>query len=107
MYSIALAGPLTIPCVTVVGLMIGGEMNILGFLIKRYFGERSFGALYGLIFAVFATGGALGPQLLAMSRSHLNTYAPGLAAIAVACLLVGLPFFWLGPYQYPSPSKPS
>ena len=99
-YTTSLAGPLALPSVTVVGLMIGAEMNILGFMIKRYFGERAFGRLYGLIFACFSCGGALGAQILAWSRTGLHSYTPGLAIVALLCLVVGTLFLRLGPYRF-------
>lgn len=99
-YTTSLAASLALFCVTAAGLMIGAEMNILGFMIKRYFGERAFGRLYGLIFACFSCGGALGAQILAWSRTGLHSYAPGLAIVAAMCVVVGALFLRLGAYRY-------
>ena len=35
------------------GLGIGGEIDLMSFLITRYFGIRAFGAMHGLMFSVF------------------------------------------------------
>jgi MFS family permease len=99
-YATSAAAVLALPCVTVVGFMIGAEMNVLGYLIKRYFGERAFGKLYGLIFAVFACGAALGPQVLALSRTILHSYSPGLFAVAASCLAAAALFLQLAPYRF-------
>jgi MFS family permease len=99
-YTTSWASALALPCVTVVGFMIGAEMNILGYMIKRYFGERAFGKLYGLIFAVFACGAALGAQILAYSRTDLHSYTPGLLVIATLCLAAAALFMRLVPYRF-------
>ena len=106
-YTSSLAGPLAFLSVTVVGLMIGAEMNILGYMIKRYFGERAFGRLYGLIFALFSSGGALGALILAWSRTGLQSYTPGLITIAVLCLAVSALFLRLGPYRFAMTRSPA
>ncbi len=99
-YATSLAAVFALPCVTVMGFMIGAEMNILGYMIKRYFGERAFGKIYGLIFAVFACGAALGAQILALSRTVLHSYSPGLFAIAGLCLAAAALFLQLAPYRF-------
>ena len=87
-------------CVILIGFMIGAEMNILGFMTKRYFGERAFGKLYGIAFACFSAGGAGGAQLFAFSRSHLGSYAPGLIATAALSLAAAGLFLFLPRYRY-------
>jgi MFS family permease len=99
-YTTSWAAVLAIPCVTAIGFMVGAEMNILGYMIKRYFGERSFGTLYGVIFAIFACGAALGPQILALSRTNLDSYAPGLLAIAALCVAAAMLFLKLTPRTF-------
>jgi len=99
-YATSAAAVLTIPCVTGVGLLIGSEMNILGFVIRRYFAPGAFGKLYGLVFAIFASGGAAGAQILALSQAHLHAYRPGLQIISMLCLCAGVLFLGLGPYRY-------
>lgn len=99
-YTTSWATLSVIPCVTAIGFVVGAEMNILGYMIKRHFGERSFGKLYGVIFAVFACGGALGPQILALSRTHLDSYAPGLLVIAGLSVGAALLFVRLAPGKF-------
>lgn len=99
-YTTSAAAVFALPCVTVVGFMIGAEMNVLGYMIKRYFGERAFGKLYGLIFAVFACGAALGAQILALSLTAIHSYSPGLFAIASSCLAAATLFLQLAPYRF-------
>lgn len=88
----AIFAPVT---VITVGFMIGSEMNILGYVIKRHFGERAFGKLYGIVFACFSLGGGVGAQILAISRSSLNSYTPGLLLMAGLCSIVAIMFLRL------------
>src|SRR2546427_6067 len=39
--------------VTLVGLGLGTEIDLIAFLTSRYFGQRSFGQIYGLCFMLF------------------------------------------------------
>lgn len=46
-----------------VGLAIGTEMDLVGYLVSRYFGMKRFGQIYGYIFAAFGVGASAGPFL--------------------------------------------
>jgi MFS family permease len=82
------------------GLGIGAEVDLMAFFVSRYFGLRSFGAIYGTLFALFSVGNSVGPYLMDLSFGHLGSYVPMMiafvVALAVACGLL-LP---LGPYRY-------
>jgi MFS family permease len=82
------------------GLGIGAEIDLMAFLVGRYFGLRAFGAIYGLMFATFAVGSGLGSFLMGASFDLAGSYRPMLAAfvavLIAACLLIAR----LGPYRY-------
>jgi MFS family permease len=82
------------------GLGIGAEVDLMAFFVSRYFGLRSFGVIYGTLFALFSVGNAVGPYLMDLSFHHVGSYVPMMIAfivsLAVACGLL-LP---LGPYRY-------
>jgi len=87
------------------GLGIGAEIDLMSFLVTRYFGIRAFGALHGLMFSIFVLGNAAGAAALGWSFQLLQSYGPAFlvfeAVLIVACIL----FATLGPYRYPaSPS---
>lgn len=83
------------------GLGIGAEIDLMSFLITRYFGVRAFGALHGLMFSIFVLGNAAGAGALGWSFQLLRSYRPAFtvfeALLVVACGL----FLTLGPYRYP------
>ena len=45
------------------GFGLGSEVDVVGFLVGRYFGLRSFGEIYGYVFAIFTLGTGFGPVL--------------------------------------------
>lgn len=85
-----------------IGLGLGAEVDLIAFLISRYLGMRSFGEIYGYLFAVFMLGSGLGPFLMGLSFSKTGSYETAFIGFAfglcVACVLV----LFLGSYCYPA-----
>jgi MFS family permease len=87
------------------GLAIGAEVDMLGFFTSRYFGRRSFGTLYGLIFAAFTLGIGVGPAILGVGFDTYHTYNQVLGAFIVALIVASALFLTLGTYRYPKGSE--
>lgn len=87
------------------GLAIGAEIDMCGFFVSRYFGRRSFGTLYGLIFALFVIGVGTGPAYLGYGFDHFHSYDPILRGFLVALVVAALLFLPLGRYTYPKGSE--
>jgi len=83
------------------GLALGCEIDMIGFLTSRYFGLRRFGELYGYMFAIFAAGTALGPYLMGVSFDTLHSYNPVLSSFAIALLTASILISRLGAYAFP------
>jgi MFS family permease len=83
------------------GLGLGVEADLVGFMVSRYLGMRAFGTLFGFAFAAFMLGSSLGPIIMGKVFDATGSYAPcqiafmGCAALAAAGLLT------LGRYAYP------
>lgn len=79
-------------CAIAVGLSLGAENDILGYLVGRYFGLRSFGQIYGILFSAYLLGAALGPYLMARVYAGTGSYNValriGAAAITASCGLL-------------------
>lgn len=92
------------------GLGLGAEVDIIGFLVGRYFGLRRYGEIYGYIFAVFAIGSGVGPFLMGVSFDKTGSYQTSLiffsAALLVASVLISLLGNYRYPQQGPAPAKP-
>jgi predicted MFS family arabinose efflux permease len=95
------AGILPALGVILMGLGLGTEIDLIAFLVSRYFGQRSFGRLYGCFFMVFGMGTAMGRYLGGVIYDLAHSYTPGLIGAAVSLVIaVGL-ITRLGPYIYP------
>ena len=87
------------------GAGIGAEIDLMAFFISRYFGLKSYGAIYGVSFAIFNLGTGLGPTLSGRGFDYFHSYVPIFmvyeGALAITCLLL----VGLGPYAYPALRK--
>lgn len=92
------AGTPAILAVVLVGLGIGAEMDFMSYLVSRYFGLRSFGRLYGLIYSSITVGVSIGPIVMGYSQQLSGTYDFGLKVILVASAVAIIPLLFLGKY---------
>jgi predicted MFS family arabinose efflux permease len=83
------------------GLGNGAEVDLLGFFVSRYFGRRSFGAIYGLIFSCFTIGIGIGPGILGRGYDSSHSYDGVLLAFVFVLLAASGLFLALGRYNYP------
>ena len=92
--------PLAVLCAVLAGAITGAEFDVLSYIIPRYFGRRSFGKIYGIMFAVFQLASAIGVFAIGASRGSFGTYAPAMFSLTVVCLVAALLFSRMGPYRY-------
>lgn len=97
-YSTGTGGDIVFLSAALIGLLVGAEFDVLGYLIKRYFGVAAFGKLYGWIFAIFQLGGGLGAAAFALSRSAFGSYQIGLYAAVFILILACAAFARLPKY---------
>lgn len=87
------------------GLAIGAEIDLVGFLVARYYGFRAFGRIYGLLYGCLMIGTAVSPILYATVRQSTGSYTTailGACGILVmsALLLLGLRRYGLETPKY-------
>jgi hypothetical protein len=92
--------PLAFAGAFLVGLGLGAEVDLIAYLISRYFGLRDFGKIYSFAFAAFVLAGALGPLLMGASFDRTGTYRGALTIFLAATLVAAVLMFRLGPYRY-------
>src|SRR5208282_332905 len=93
--------PATAPfAAALIGLIIGAEFDVLSYIIPRYFGHRSFGKIYGAIYAVFQLGAGLGIAAIGFSRDQLGSFRPSMWILGALTVLAGLLFSRIGEYKY-------
>ncbi|MEM1380663.1 MAG: MFS transporter [Pseudomonadota bacterium] len=100
--------------ILMIGFGAGVEYDFMAYIISKYFGMKSFSAIYGAIYGFFALGAGLGPTILtdiADGRGvhffGINTglfpgqdWAFALTTAAVILVISTLPLLALGKYRY-------
>jgi MFS family permease len=95
----ALSG-LVLLAVFLIGLGMGSEVDIIAYLVSRYFGLRAFGEVYGYAFAFYVLAGALGPWLMGLGFDRSSSYGSVLVGFLLATLLAVVLMTRLGPYRF-------
>lgn len=83
------------------GIALGAELDLMGFLVARYFGLAQFGKIYGWLYGAFVFASGLGPLWVGAVRDATGTYTPALLVSAVG-LMASCAVFLLLP-RYPQP----
>jgi MFS family permease len=94
--------PLLFTGTLLMGLGLGGEVAQNAYLISRYFGLRSFGALYGLTFAASNVGIAIGTFSMGRVHDIAHSYGPMRVVFGICMAISVLCIFALGPYVHAS-----
>lgn len=91
--------------VLVYGAFTGAGLSVTAFLVSRYVGLRSFGAVYGLLGSMLMFGSALGPPMAGAVYDHFHSYHPLLWTVIPVCLIDAVLLLFLG--RYPDFDKPA
>lgn len=87
------------------GVNIGVELDLIGFYIGRYFGLRSFGAIYGFVFPVLPISVAFGTATMGATFDAAHSYTPMLIAFTAMLAAATVLTLMLGEYVYPARSR--
>ncbi len=85
------------------GMGIGSEIDIMAFLVGRYFGVRTFGEIYGWIMGVFVFASGLGPTIMGVCYDRTHSYNLALEGFAASLAVASILISRLGPYAFPAP----
>jgi MFS family permease len=93
-----------------IGLAAGAEVDLLAYLVSRYFGLREYGAIYAWPYTAFIVGAGLGPMLYGLTYDAAGTYRLALLAGALLAITSSVLMLLLGAYPDfdtgPAPSRP-
>jgi len=81
------------------GFAIGAELDLMGFLVARYFGLRQFGRIYGWLYCVFVFASGLGPLWVGAVRDAAGDYTIALAISAAGLIVACWGFLMLPRYE--------
>lgn len=96
-------GPLTFPAalgsIFLIGFAVGVEYDLMAFFVARYFGMRSYTAIYGILYVFFSIGAGLGPLMFGRSFDATGSYKTILQASFVMLVIGAASFLTLGRYR--------
>ncbi|MGO7367616.1 MFS transporter [Rhizobium ruizarguesonis] len=70
-----------------VGLTLGAELDLIAYLVSRYFPPVLYGRIVGILYSGFLFGVAFSPLVFALFRDVFGTYSP---CLLWACGLLGI-----------------
>jgi predicted MFS family arabinose efflux permease len=88
------SGPVVFLAALLVGLATGSEISEIAYIVSRYFGQKAFGLIYGVMFAGFQIGSAAGAYAMGryfdLTGNYLNAlwFVSFLVAIGIALMLM-------------------
>jgi MFS family permease len=87
-----------IPAAFVIGFSVGAEVDLIGYLVARYFGMHAYGQIYGRQYSTFLIATGLSPVILGAVRDATGSYTGSLFTAAAfitlsAALFTRLPKF--------------
>ena len=96
-------GPLTpataLVSIVLIGFAVGVEYDLMAFFVARYFGMRSYTAIYALLYGCFSFGAGTGPAVFGWSFDKTGSYSAVLMVSFGALVLGALAFLLLGRYR--------
>jgi MFS family permease len=86
------------------GLALGSEIDIIGYLSSRYFGLKNYGTIFGTIAGLYALGVGMGPTLAGIAYDRTRSYDIFVWCVIPAFLIAVALIGTLGRYPEFAPS---
>jgi cyanate permease len=81
-----------------IGLSLGAELDLMAYLVSRYFGLRSFASIYGILLSGIVVGAGAAPVSFALWFDSSGSYTGILSISVILNLIAVLLMAWLKPY---------
>ncbi len=85
--------------IVLIGMAAGIEYDLMAFLVARYFGMKSYGAIYGAQYGFFAFGAGLAPVVFGKVFDNTGSYHSVLVLAALFLILGAVALLGLGRYR--------
>lgn len=79
---------------------MGCELDLIPYMLKGYFGLRSFSTMYGFMYSVYAVAGGIAPLLLGYIYAVTGSYTRVVSIFSLATTAVGFGMLALPAYVY-------
>lgn len=87
--------------ILMIGFGAGVEYDFMAYLVSKYFGMKSYSAIYGALYGFFAAGAGFGPTIMNnFADSHGWDWT--LSKSAILLFVFTVPVLFLGRYRYSS-----
>jgi MFS family permease len=96
--ALGAVGPWAFLAAALVGLATGSEISEIAYIVGRYFGQLSFGQIYGIMFAGFQLGSAIAAPIMGYYHDAFGTYVGALWGVAALVILGAILIALLPPY---------
>jgi len=90
-----------------IGLTTGAEGDLISYMVRSYFGRRSFGTLYGITYSGYGIGSVIGPVVIGACVDRYGNYSQVLLVLPFMLVCAGLLALTLGPYRAPVAALPA
>ncbi|MGA3127292.1 MAG: MFS transporter [Candidatus Korobacteraceae bacterium] len=88
--------------VVLLGMGIGSEVDLVAYLVSRYYGVKSFGLFYGIMMGTAAFANASGNNLMGWCYQLTHSYHNALLVMEVMLVIAAVIQATMGPYRYPA-----
>jgi predicted MFS family arabinose efflux permease len=92
--------------IVTIGFAAGVEYDLMAFLVARYFGMKSYSAIYGALYGFFALGAGIGPLAFGAAFDRTGSYNQPLMISAGLLLIGAVLLLTLGRYRRFEPNSP-
>jgi cyanate permease len=82
-----------------IGFGTGGEVDVIPYLLSRYFGLAALSTLFGTAWMAFGLAGAVGPMAMGRAHDATGSYEVVLVSMAVGTLAIAALILSLPPYD--------
>jgi MFS family permease len=96
--ALGAVGPWAFLAAALVGLATGSEISEIAYIVGRYFGQLSFGQIYGIMFGAFQLGSAVSAPLMGYYFDRVGDYTGALWVIVGLVLLGAVLVAMMSPY---------
>jgi MFS family permease len=95
----SLSVPMAAAAIVVIGFALGVEYDLIAFFVARYFGMRSYTAIYGVLYVCFALGAGFGPLVYGVAFDLAGNYHLSLIVSAGVLIVSAVSLLLLGRYR--------